>query len=64
MSYKLAFKASALREWQALDGSIRAQFKKILLRRLAAPHVDSASLRGMPDCYKIKLKALGYRLGL
>ncbi len=62
MTYKLAFKASALREWQGLDGSIRGQFKKVLLRRLEAPRVDAAALSGMPNCYKIKLKALGYRL--
>lgn len=62
MTYKLAFKKSALKEWEALDGTIRSQFKKILIRRLETPHVESASLRGMPNCYKIKLKALGYRL--
>jgi mRNA interferase RelE/StbE len=62
MTYKLAFKSSALKEWQALDNSVRAQFKKILLRRLEAPRVEAAKLRDMPDCYKIKLRALGYRL--
>ena len=62
MTYKLAFKQSALKEWEALDGTIRSQFKKVLIRRLESPHVESASLRGMPNCYKIKLKALGYRL--
>ena len=62
MTYKLAFKPSAKKEWEALDGTIRSQFKKVLVRRLESPHVASASLRGMPGCYKIKLKALGYRL--
>ena len=62
MIYRLAFKPSALKEWQALDGTVRSQFKKVLIRRLESPHVESASLRGMPNCYKIKLKALGYRL--
>jgi mRNA interferase RelE/StbE len=62
MIYKLAFKPSALKEWQALDGTIRNQFKKVLIRRLESPHIASAGLRGMPNCYKIKLKALGYRL--
>lgn len=62
MTYKLAFKPSALKEWEALDGTIRSQFKKVLIRRLESPHVASASLRDMPGCYKIKLKALGYRL--
>ena len=62
MAYKLAFKNSAWAEWQALDGAVRAQFKKVLLRRLEEPHVLSAKLRDLPDCYKIKLRALGYRL--
>jgi mRNA interferase RelE/StbE len=44
------------------DSSIRAQFKKRLAARLAAPHVPSARLSGLPDCYKIKLRDAGYRL--
>ena len=62
MTYELAFKPSALKEWQALDASVRAQFKRVLVRRLDAPHIESARLHGMPDCYKIKLRAFGYRL--
>lgn len=62
MAYKLAFKNSAWAEWQALDGAVRAQFKKVLLRRLEEPHVLSAKLSDLPNCYKIKLRALGYRL--
>ena len=26
------------------------------------PHVDAARLSGLPGCYKIKLRAAGYRL--
>jgi len=62
VAYKLAFKNSAWAEWQALDGAVRAQFKKVLLRRLEEPHVLSAKLSDLPNCYKIKLRALGYRL--
>ena len=62
MIYRLAFKPSALKEWQALDGTVRSQFKKVLIRRLESPHVESASLRGMPNCYKIKLLKQGIRL--
>jgi mRNA interferase RelE/StbE len=29
---------------------------------LANPRVESSRLSGMPDCYKIKLRAAGYRL--
>ena len=30
--------------------------------RLEAPRISGDALHGMPDCYKIKLKASGYRL--
>jgi len=62
MTYKLEFKTSALREWQKLDRALREQFKKKLLEQLTQPHVESARLTAMPDCYKIKLRAAGYRL--
>lgn len=62
MSYKLRFMPSALKEWQRLDNSVRSQFKKILEKRLVESHVPSAALHNMPDCYKIKLRQLGYRL--
>jgi mRNA interferase RelE/StbE len=62
MNYELEFKASALKEWRKLDGTIKEQFKKKLEERLQNPFVESAKLSGMPDCYKIKLKASGYRL--
>ncbi len=62
MSYDLEFKNSALKEWRKLDSSIREQFKKRLGARLEAPHVPSARLSGLPDCYKIKLRDAGYRL--
>ena len=62
MSYSLEFKESAVKEWKKLDGTVREQFKKKLAERLIRPCVESARLRGMPDCYKIKLKNAGYRL--
>jgi len=62
MSYSLEFKESAFKEWQKLDGTIRAQFKKKLAERLQQPRIASARLSGMTDCYKIKLKNAGYRL--
>ena len=62
MSYELAFLPSALKEWEKLSGNVRSQFKKKLAERLQAPHVPSARLSGLPDCYKIKLRAAGYRL--
>lgn len=61
-TYKLRFHTLALAEWQKLDGSVRTQFKKKLEERLLTPRVAGAALSGMPDCYKIKLRAAGYRL--
>jgi mRNA interferase RelE/StbE len=54
--YSLAFKTSALKEWKALAPAVRDQFKKKLTKRL------DDSLFGLPGCYKIKLKSVGYRL--
>jgi len=62
MIYKLRFHVLALTEWQQLDGSIRNPLKKKLAERLENPRVPSAALSGMVDCYKIKLKGMGYRL--
>lgn len=62
MSYSLAFVESGLKEWRKLAPQIRDQFKDKLRERLQTPHVASARLHGMPDCYKIKLRSVGYRL--
>jgi mRNA interferase RelE/StbE len=62
MSYKLRFQEAAWAEWKKLDGSVREPFKKKLVERLLEPRVPSAALHGMPDCYKIKLNTVGYRL--
>ena len=62
MTYELAFVESALKEWRKLAPQIREQFKDKLQERLEHPHVVSARLHGLPDCYKIKLRAVGYRL--
>lgn len=62
MSYELEFLEEALAEWHRLDGSIKAQFKKKLVERLAEPRLPSAKLSGHPDRYKIKLRSIGYRL--
>lgn len=62
MTYELAFKQDALKEWQKLDSTVRSQFKKKLIERLDNPKVESSRLNGMKDCYKIKLRKAGYRL--
>ena len=62
MRFKLRFHEDALSEWQRLDGSVREHFKKKLAERLETPRVPAAALRGMADCYKIKLRSAGLRL--
>jgi mRNA interferase RelE/StbE len=61
-TYRLAFLPSARKEWERLGANIRDQFKKKLGERLQQPHVPASRLSGMPGCYKIKLRAAGYRL--
>jgi len=60
--YRLQFLPQTKLEWDKLDGSIRSQFAKVLLRRLDAPRVPATALTSMPDCYKIKLRSAGFRL--
>lgn len=61
--YRLQFDREALRDWNALDGSVKSIFKKHLAKRLLAPHVQSEALHGdLQNCYKIKLRKQGYRL--
>jgi len=62
MTYELAFDPRALKEWYKLGDTVRAQFKKKLAQVLAEPRIESARLTDLPDCYKIKLRASGYRL--
>ena len=62
MTYKLRFHELALAEWRKLDGSVREPLKKKMAERLECPRVPSAALSSMADCYKIKLRGVGYRL--
>ena len=62
MSYSLEFVESALKEWRKLAPAIREQLKSKLRERLENPHVPAARLHGLPECYKIKLRTVGYRL--
>jgi mRNA interferase RelE/StbE len=62
MTYSLEFVESALKEWRKLSPDIRQQLKAKLAERLEHPRVPASRLHGMPDCYKIKLRASGYRL--
>ena len=60
--YQLAFKTSALKEWKKLAEPIRKQFKNKLEERLDTPHIAADALSGLDNCYKIKLRSVGYRL--
>ncbi|MDY4382959.1 type II toxin-antitoxin system RelE family toxin [Pectobacterium brasiliense] len=62
MSYSVKFREDALKEWLKLDKTIQKQFAKKLKKCCENPHIPSAKLRGMKDCYKIKLRASGFRL--
>ncbi len=62
MSYSLVFKVEAKKEWDRLDATVKEHFKKKLLERMEEPRIESARLRGMKDCYKIKLRRVGYCL--
>lgn len=62
MTYNLRFREEAKKEWDDLGAPIREQFKKKLAERLKEPHIPSARLRGSQSRYKIKLRAVGYRL--
>jgi len=61
-TFNLEFLPSARREWDKLGATIREQFVRKLREWLVDPHVPTARLHGLPDCYKIKLRAAGYRL--
>lgn len=62
MTYELAFKKTALKEWKKLGPSTRTIFKKKLTARLTSPHILFAAISGGKNLYKIKLRQLGYRL--
>lgn len=62
MTYKVKFRESALKEWGKLDKAQQQQFAKKLKKCCENPHIPSGKLRGMPGCYKIKLRASGFRL--
>jgi mRNA interferase RelE/StbE len=62
MIYKVKFLPSALKEWKKLAPPIQKQFKKKLKERILHPRIPSSQLRGFKNVYKIKLRAVGYRL--
>lgn len=61
-AYSLEFLLEAKKEYDRLDKSIQLQLLKKLRSRLSQPRIHAAKLRGMPECYKIKLRASGIRV--
>ncbi len=62
MIYSLRFKKSAQREWNNLTPSLKEIFQKKIQEILLNPHNPKNKLRGMPNCYKIKIMRPPYRL--
>ena len=62
MPYALAFRPDALKEWRRLDSTVRVQFEKKIAERLQTPRVPKDKLTFSANHYKIKLRAIGYRL--
>jgi len=62
MKYEIEFKQTALKEWKKLDNTIKELFRKKLKKIIDNPCVFANALRNMPNCYKIKLRNIGYRL--
>lgn len=62
MTFELEFDPRALKEWKKLGDTPRQQFQKKLAKVLEQPRIEANRLHGLPDCYKIKLRASGYRL--
>ena len=52
-----------MKEWRQLDSTLRNQFKRKLESLRSNLHVPSMRLSGRPNCYRIKLRKAGYRLG-
>lgn len=62
MTYNLTFLKPAKKEWDKLSPPIQHLLKTKLIQRLEEPHILKDKLAGLPNCYKIKLRASGYRL--
>lgn len=62
MIYELTFLETAKKEWKKLAPDIQKQFKTKLQERLTNPHIPKNRPSTMPNCYKIKLRTVGYRI--
>lgn len=61
-TYRVIFRPRAKKAWEKPGHDIRVRFARKLDQRRRDPRVLSAALSRMKDCYKIRLRASGYRL--
>ncbi|HJD60635.1 MAG TPA: type II toxin-antitoxin system RelE/ParE family toxin [Rickettsia endosymbiont of Columbicola hoogstraali] len=47
---------------EKISSNIQKKFKTKLQEHLTNPHIHKDRLSTMPNCYKIKLRTVGYRL--
>lgn len=62
ITYRAVFLAKAKKRFDKLDRMIQRQIARKLAERCSNPRVPADALSGLPDCYKIKLRASGIRL--
>ena len=62
MTFSIEIHPDARREWKKLDPDIKLQATRKLGSLMENPRVPASQLRGMPDCYKVKLHSAGYRI--
>lgn len=62
MSYTVKFREDAVKEWNRLDRAVQQQFAQKLKKLSENPHISSARLHNLNNCYKIKLRTSGFRL--
>ena len=60
--YELEFRPSARKSWGKLDQETKRRLARKLAERQQEPRIASAALKGISDCYKIKLKSPAIRL--
>jgi len=60
--YAIEFMPRARKAWSKLPHPVKEQLARRLAERQQNPHVASARLSRMPNCYKIKLRGPRLRL--
>lgn len=60
--YKVVFRPKAQKRFDKLDYALRQQLARKLVERASNPRIPGDALRGMKDCYKVKLRSSGLRL--